>query len=168
MKAPSLAKIYKLHTNVHNWTNIRTIISRKGSRGSSGSIVSDYGLDDRAIGIRSPAGAKDFSSSLCVQIGSGAHPASCTMGTGGPFPGGKARPGRDADHSPHLVSRSWMSRSYTSSPPSAFMACRGTALISRKISWVGDVAWIGEMWHGFKMSVEKPERRYYLVDQDWA
>jgi hypothetical protein len=29
-----------------------------------------------------------------------AHPASCTMGTGGPFPGGKARPGRDADHSP--------------------------------------------------------------------
>jgi hypothetical protein len=42
--------------------------------------VSDYGLDDRAIGVRSPAGAK--------------------MGTGGPFPGGKARPGRDADHSP--------------------------------------------------------------------
>jgi hypothetical protein len=35
-----------------------------------------------------------------VQIGSGAHPASCTMGTGGPFPGGKERPGRDADHSP--------------------------------------------------------------------
>jgi hypothetical protein len=35
----------------------------------------------------------DFSSSLCVQIGSGAHPASCTMGTGGPFHGGKARPG---------------------------------------------------------------------------
>jgi hypothetical protein len=57
--------------------------------------VSDYGLDDRAIGVRSPSGAKDFSSSLCVQTGSGAHTASCTMGTGG-----KARPGRDADHSP--------------------------------------------------------------------
>jgi hypothetical protein len=28
-----------------------------------------------------------FSSSLCVQTGSGAHPGSCTMGTGGPFPG---------------------------------------------------------------------------------
>jgi hypothetical protein len=68
--------------------------------GSSGSIVFDYGLDDRAIGVRSPAGAKDFSSSLCVQTGSGAHPASCTMGTGGPLPGGKARPGRDADHLP--------------------------------------------------------------------
>jgi hypothetical protein len=62
--------------------------------------VSDHGLDDRAIGFRSPAGAKDFSPSLCVQTGSEAHPASCTMGTGGPFPGGKARPGRDADHSP--------------------------------------------------------------------
>jgi hypothetical protein len=68
--------------------------------GSSGSIVSDYGLDDRAIGVRSPVGEKDFSSSLCVQTGSGAHPASYTMGTGDPFPGGKARPGRDADHSP--------------------------------------------------------------------
>jgi hypothetical protein len=62
--------------------------------------VSNYGLDDQAIGVRSPAGAEDFSSSLCVQTGCGAHPASCTMGTEGPFPGGKARPGRDADHSP--------------------------------------------------------------------
>jgi hypothetical protein len=62
--------------------------------------VSDYGLDDRAIGGRPPEGAEDFSSSLCVQTGSGAHPASCTMGTRGPFPGGKARTGRDADHSP--------------------------------------------------------------------
>jgi hypothetical protein len=71
-----------------------------GSRVSSGSIVSDYGLDDRAIGVRSLAGAKDFSCSLCVQTGSEAHPASCTMGTGGTFSGGKARPWRDADHSP--------------------------------------------------------------------
>jgi hypothetical protein len=70
------------------------------SRVSSGSIVSDYGLDDRAIGVRSPAGAKDFSYSLFVQTGSGAHPASCPMGTGDPFPGAKARPGRDADNSP--------------------------------------------------------------------
>jgi hypothetical protein len=71
------------------------------SRVSSVSIVSDYGLDDRAIVVRSPAGAKDFSSSLCVQTGSGAHSASCAMGTGGPFPGGvKARSGHDADHSP--------------------------------------------------------------------
>jgi hypothetical protein len=57
------------------------------SRGSSVSIVSDHGLDDLAIGVRSPAGAKDLSSNLCVQTGSEAHPASCTMGTWGPFPG---------------------------------------------------------------------------------
>jgi hypothetical protein len=82
------------------------------SRVSSGSIVSDYGLDDRAIGVRSMAWANDFSSSLCVQTGSAAHPASCTMGTGGPFPGGKS-----VTTHPHLVPRSRMSRSYTSSPP---------------------------------------------------
>jgi hypothetical protein len=70
------------------------------SRVSSGNIVSDYGLEDRAIGVRFPTGTKDFSSNLCVQTGSEAHPASCAMGTGGPFPGGKARPGCDADHSP--------------------------------------------------------------------
>jgi len=35
-----------------------------------------------------------------VQTGPGAHIASCTMGTGS-FPGGKERPGRDADPSPH-------------------------------------------------------------------
>jgi hypothetical protein len=63
------------------------------SRVSSGSIVSDYELDDRAIGVRSPAGEKDFSSSLCVQTGSGAHPASCINSTGGPFPGGKSAAG---------------------------------------------------------------------------
>ena len=34
-----------------------------------------------------------------VQTGPGAHPASCTMGTGS-FPGGKKRPGRDVDPSP--------------------------------------------------------------------
>jgi hypothetical protein len=60
--------------------------------------------------------SKDFSSNLCVQTGSGAHPASCTMGTGGPFPGGKARRGVMLTTHPHLVPRSWMSRSYTSSP----------------------------------------------------
>jgi hypothetical protein len=38
---------------------------------------------------------KDFSSSLCVQTGFGTQLDSCTMDTGG-----KARPGRDADHSP--------------------------------------------------------------------
>jgi hypothetical protein len=66
-----------------------------GKLGSSVSIVSDYRLDDRGS---IPGKGKDFPSIRCVQTGSGAHPASCTMGTEGPFSGGKARPGRDADH----------------------------------------------------------------------
>jgi hypothetical protein len=44
--------------------------------GSSVSIVSGYGLDDREIEVRSLKEATDFSSNLCVQTGSGAHPAS--------------------------------------------------------------------------------------------
>jgi hypothetical protein len=70
------------------------------SWGSSVSIVSDYGLDDQAIGVWSLAEAKVFSSSLYVQTGSGAHPASCTVRTRGPFPRGKVWPGCNADHSP--------------------------------------------------------------------
>jgi hypothetical protein len=69
-----------------------------GEQGSSVSTVS--GLDDRAIEVRSPAEERDFSSSLCVQTGSEAHPDSCTMGTVGPFPGAKARSRSDADNSP--------------------------------------------------------------------
>jgi hypothetical protein len=61
--------------------------------------VSDYGVDYRAIGVLSPTEAKDFSSSLCDQTGSRANPVSCTVGIGGTFPGAKARPGNDADHS---------------------------------------------------------------------
>jgi hypothetical protein len=46
---------------------------------------------------------KDISSILCVQTGSEVHPTSCTMGTGCFFPGGKVRPGCDADHSPPSI-----------------------------------------------------------------
>jgi hypothetical protein len=81
-----------------------TILFR--SRGSSVSIVSDYGLGDRAIEVQTPREAKDFSSSLCVETSSEAHPTFCPVGIGDPFPGGKARPGRDADNSPHIVPRS--------------------------------------------------------------
>jgi hypothetical protein len=38
----------------------------KGEQGSSASIVSGYGLDDRANEVRFLAEAKDFSSNLCV------------------------------------------------------------------------------------------------------
>jgi hypothetical protein len=52
------------------------------------------------IGVQSPTGAEDFSSIPCVHASSEAHLASYPMGTEGPFPRGKARQGRDADHSP--------------------------------------------------------------------
>jgi hypothetical protein len=59
-------------------------------------------------------------------------------------PGGKSRLGRDADHSPHLVPRSRMSRSYTSSPPSAFVACSGTDLAFRNLcSYEEQIALVG-------------------------
>jgi hypothetical protein len=92
------------------------------SWGSSGSIVSDYRLEDRATEVRSPAEVKDFSSNLCVQTNCEAHRASCM----GSFPLGVKR-GRAVTLTihPHLVLWSRMSRSYTSSPPCRYMVVAG-------------------------------------------
>jgi hypothetical protein len=60
-------------------------------RDSSVGIATGYGLD--GPGIESRWGVRFFAQ---VQTGPGAHPASCTMGTGS-FLGVK-RPGRGADH----------------------------------------------------------------------
>jgi hypothetical protein len=67
---------------------------------------------------------KHFSSSLCVQTGSEAHPASCTMGTGGSFPGVKRGRSVMLTTHPNLVPRSRMSRSYI---PSHVCRLRGIA-----------------------------------------
>jgi hypothetical protein len=65
---------------------------------SSVSIVSDYRLDNQGS---IPCRDKGFvSSSLYVETSSEVHPASYPTGTGGPFPRGKTRPGRDNDHFP--------------------------------------------------------------------
>jgi hypothetical protein len=61
---------------------------------SSVGIATSYGLDDPGIELI-PVGSR-FSAP--VQTGPGAHPASCTVGTGS-FPGVK-RPGRGVDHPP--------------------------------------------------------------------
>jgi hypothetical protein len=50
------------------------------SYGSNNELLTNYLL---------LVGAKDFSSSLCVETASEIHPASYSMGTGGPFPGVK-------------------------------------------------------------------------------
>jgi hypothetical protein len=57
-----------------------------------------YGLDNRMVGIRFPAGAANFSLRQRVHTGYGAHPASYPMGTKGSSLGVK-RPGREPDHS---------------------------------------------------------------------
>jgi hypothetical protein len=88
-----------LGSETGSWSLSSPLLIIIRNRGSSVSIVSGYRLDDRKIEVQSPAEARDFSSKLCVQNGSEAHPLSCTMGTGGPFSGGKTRPGRDSDHS---------------------------------------------------------------------
>jgi hypothetical protein len=53
-----------------------------------GGIAAGYGLVDRGGQISSLGKVKNFLH--VVQTGSGAHPASYTMGTGGSFSGGKA------------------------------------------------------------------------------
>jgi hypothetical protein len=60
------------------------------SRGSSVGLALGYGLDDRGSRVRLPAGAGNFSLHHRVQDGSGAHPASYSMGTRCSFPGSKA------------------------------------------------------------------------------
>jgi hypothetical protein len=70
--------------------------------GSSVGLATGYGLD--GPGIESRWG-RDFSHTF--RPAPGAHPASCTMGTGS-CPGVK-RPGRGADHPPLLAPRSNMS-----------------------------------------------------------
>jgi hypothetical protein len=84
------------------------------SWGSSVSIVTGYRLDDRGSML---GRGKGFSCSLCVQISTKTTQPPVQWVPGGFFLAGKAQPGRQADHSSHLVSRSRMSRSYTSSYP---------------------------------------------------
>jgi len=71
--------------------------------GSSVGIATDYGLD--GPGIESRWG-RDFPP---VQTGPGAHPASCTMGTGS-FPGVNCGRGVLLTTRPLLAPRSWKSR----------------------------------------------------------
>jgi hypothetical protein len=57
---------------------------------SSVGIATAYGLNDRMSGVRSTAGAGNFSLRSRVQTCSGFQPASYPMGSGGSFSGGKA------------------------------------------------------------------------------
>jgi hypothetical protein len=83
----------EMHTAMSQFTgrgremgDYRTTIINSSTVG----IALDYGLDDRGSGVRFLAGAGNFSLHHRLQNGSGAHPASCPIGTRGSFPGGKA------------------------------------------------------------------------------
>ena len=76
-------------------------------------IATGYGLNDP--GVESRWGAR-FSAP--VQTGPGAHPVSCTMGTGS-FPGVKSGQGVTLTTHPLLVPWS----NYTSTPPMDLTAC---------------------------------------------
>jgi hypothetical protein len=69
------------------------------SRNSSVGIATGYGLDDQGRREFESRWGKKFSLLHIVQTGSGVHPTSYKMGTGGSFPGVK-RQEREADHSP--------------------------------------------------------------------
>jgi hypothetical protein len=91
------------------------------SWGSVVGIATAYGLDDRVVGVRVPV-ESEFSLLHIILTGSGAHPASYPMGTGG---GGLSpevkRQGREPDHSlpdSTEVKKMWI---YTSTPTYAFM-----------------------------------------------
>jgi hypothetical protein len=77
------------------------------SRDSSFGIATGYGLDDRMRGVRFPVGAGNFSLHHRLQTGSGAHPASYPMGTGGSFPGSKAAWAWSYTSTPRYVSMAW-------------------------------------------------------------
>jgi hypothetical protein len=74
-------------------------------------------LDDQMIEVRSPGEAKGFFlQPLYPDRLWGPHRL-LSNGSRSSSPGNKGRPVRDADHSPHLMPRSRMSTSYTSTPP---------------------------------------------------
>jgi hypothetical protein len=64
-------------------------MSKVRSRDSSVGIATDYGLDDRGVGVRVPY-SQEFSLLHVVQIGSGVHPTCYPVGTGVFFPEGEA------------------------------------------------------------------------------
>jgi len=84
--------------NNHHHHHFHRYQSQPSGPGSAVAVPTRYGLD--VPGIKYRWGAR-FSAPF--QTGPGAHPASCTMGTGS-FPGVR-RPGRGVDHPPHLVSK---------------------------------------------------------------
>jgi hypothetical protein len=86
-----------------------------GAGGRSVSTVSGYGLDDRAIEVRSPAEAGDVSSKPVSKPALGPTQPPVQWVPRVLSPGVKRGRGVTLTTHPQLVPRSWRSRSYTSS-----------------------------------------------------
>jgi hypothetical protein len=97
-----LLLLHFLHSPALWWRVMSYLTEFRRFHFSSVSMVCDYRLDERETVVRSPAEAKNFSSSLCVQTSYEAHPASYPMGNV-VLSRGKSRPGRNADHSPPSI-----------------------------------------------------------------
>jgi hypothetical protein len=116
-----------------------TILRATRSRYSSGSIVSDYGLDDRGFDPRQGQKISPLSSVSRPALGPTQPPVQRIPGV--LSSGAKRGRGVTLTTHPHLVLRSRMSRSYTYSPPSASMACSGTVLLYCGLLMHGNVRW---------------------------
>jgi hypothetical protein len=112
----NICRRYSLHRNSSNVSCVLVPFLSCKSRHSSVGIALGYGLDDRGSRVRFPAGAWNFSLHHRVHNGSGAHPASYSVGTRGSFPGVKC-PGREADHSPPSSAQVKNACNCTSIPP---------------------------------------------------
>ena len=109
---PLLPTVYLLQVPARLYTFKRfyTVRTQFCGPGSSVGLVTE--LRAGRFGDRIPVRVR-FSAT--VQTGPGADTASCTMGTRS-FPGGKERPGRDADPSPPSSSEVLEEYSYISTP----------------------------------------------------
>jgi hypothetical protein len=92
-----------------------SIITQKEQPGSAVGIVTDYGLDDRGVGVRVPVGSRILFFHVIKKqaLGLMQPPIQWVPGA---FSLGLKRPGREADHLPPTsaeVKKTWM---YTSTP----------------------------------------------------
>ena len=103
-----------------------------GEPGSVVGIATGYGLDGPGIESR---WRRDFSAS--VQTGPGAHPASCTTGTGS-SPGVKSGQGVTLTPHPLLVSWSWKGRAIPLLPLWAVRPVQGLSACTR-VQHMGEI-----------------------------
>jgi hypothetical protein len=99
----------------HKFVYFSSNIFNKWIRDSSVSIVSDYGLDDRVIGVRSLIGAKNLPLAFVYRLAPGPTQPAVQWVLGVLFPGLKRGRWVTLTTHSHLVPKSRMRRSCTSS-----------------------------------------------------